>query len=183
MQPLVRPKEVITRMANIMRKEKSGRQVAPSPLPAWEPLRMFRDLLQWDPFREMTPYASASEPASTFTPEFEVKETKDAYLFRADLPGVKEADLEITLTENRLSICGKREAEQKDEGETYYTYERSYGFFNRSFTLPEGVDASQAAAELKDGVLSLTLPKKPELQPKRIELKGKGEKEKEKAKA
>src|SRR5215831_3398428 len=64
--------------------------------------------------------------------------------------------------------------ETKDEGERYYAYERNYGSFTRSFTLPDGVDAEHVQAELKDGVLTLVAPKKPEVQPKRIDVKGTG---------
>jgi HSP20 family protein len=103
-----------------------------------------------------------------FMPSFEVKETKDAYVFRADVPGVKDEDIEITLTGTRLTITGKREAEQQEQSDTFYVYERSYGTFTRSFTLPEGVDTEHIRTELKDGVLHVIVPKKPEAQPKRI---------------
>ena len=68
-------------------------------------------------------------------------------------------------------LQGKREAERKEETETFFTYERSYGSFTRAFTLPEGVDTEHMHADLKDGVLHLVLPKKPEMQPKKIEVK------------
>jgi HSP20 family protein len=168
-------------MANIVRR--GGSDVAP--LREWdplvrEPLRMFRDLLRWDPFREVSAYTDERE--MTFYPTFDVRETKDTYLFKADIPGVKEEDLDISITGNRLTISGRRESEERKEGETYYSIERSYGQFNRSFTLPDGVATDDIRAEMKDGVLTLVLPKRPELQPKRISFK-KGEKDKEKAKA
>jgi HSP20 family protein len=104
--------------------------------------------------------------------QIDVKETKDAYLFTADLPGVKESDLELSLTGNRLTISGTREEE----------HERSYGSFSRTFTLPDGVDPEHVGAELKDGVLRVNIPKKPEMKPKKIELKlGSGSSEKAKA--
>jgi HSP20 family protein len=137
----------------------------------WDPFRMMRDLLRWDPFSEMTPFAGIDRGIA-FAPQFEVKETQDAYVFKADLPGVKESDLDISVTGNRLSVSGRREAEERHEGETYYAYERSYGSFTRAFTLPDGVDADHVNAELRDGVLALRVPKKPEAQPKKIELKG-----------
>src|SRR5438067_13730413 len=81
----------------------------------WDPFRMMREMLRWDPFREMTPYTGGGlqEGGLGFVPQFEVKETKDAYIFKADLPGVKEEDLDISLTGNRLTVSGKREAEQR----------------------------------------------------------------------
>jgi HSP20 family protein len=101
-------------------------------------------------------------------PSFEIKETKEAYVFKADVPGIKESDLDVTLTGNRLTVSGKREAEKQEHTDTYYVYERSYGDFARSFTLPEGVDASSVNAELNQGVLTLSIKKTPEAQPKKI---------------
>lgn len=79
-----------------------------------------------------------------FSAAFEVKETKEAFIFKADLPGIKAEDLDVVLTQNRLTIRGKREAEKSEKGETFYTFERSYGSFARSFTLPEGVDSKRS---------------------------------------
>src|SRR5206468_2533929 len=95
-------------------------------------------------------------------------ETKDAYVFRADLPGVKDSDLEISLTGNRLTVSGRREQERQEQGETFYASERSYGSFTRSFTLPEGIDGDNVSADLKSGVLTLSVPKKPEVQPRKV---------------
>lgn len=69
---------------------------------------------------------------------------------------------------DRLVIKGKREEERRDEGTTYYAFERSFGSFTRAFTLPSNVDASKAKAELKEGVLMLNIPKKPESKPRTI---------------
>jgi HSP20 family protein len=131
---------------------------------------MMRSLLNWDPFREMAPFP-ADERAFGFVPTFEVKETKEGFEFRADIPGVKEADLEVTVTGNRLTVSGKRDAEHKEESDTFYAYERTYGSFSRSFTLPEGADTGRTYADMKDGVLKLTIPRKPELAPQRIAVK------------
>ena len=133
----------------------------------WDPFRAMRDLMRWEPFAQLAPNFGAFESA-IFSPAFEVKETKEAFVFRADVPGVKDADLDVRLTQNRLSISGKRESEKTDKGDTFYTNERSYGSFTRSFTLPDGVDADKIRAELKEGVLTLSIPKKPESQPKKI---------------
>ena len=136
----------------------------------WEPFSLFRDLMRWDPFREIAPM-STMDRLSEFDAPFEVKETKEGYLFKADVPGIKENDLTINLTGNRLTISGKREEERKQEHETYFSYERSYGSFTRSFTLPEGVEAEKVNASLKDGVLSILVPKAPEAQPKKVAIK------------
>ena len=136
-----------------------------------EPFRRLRELMSWDPFQEML-RVWPEEGRMGFQPTFDVVEGKDSYLFKADVPGVRDEDLDITLTGNRLTISGKREEERKEEGERYYAYERHHGSFTRTFTLPEGVDTEGIKSELKDGVLTLVLPKKPEVQPKRITVKG-----------
>lgn len=142
----------------------------------WDPFEAMQELLRWDPFRELG--RPAAELAG-FVPSFDVKESKDSYVFKADVPGIKEDDLDISLTGNRLTVSGKREEEKREESERTYAYERSHGSFSRSFTLPEGVDPEHVQADLKDGVLTLLIPKRPEVQPKRITVGGgKGEKAK-----
>lgn len=157
-------------MANVAVQKTNGDKPAPAVVRSWEPFRAFRDLLRWDPFVEMAPSGWAGELES-FAPNFDVKETQNAFVFKADLPGVKESDLEVRLTQNRLTIAGKRESEKTDKSDTYYTYERAYGSFSRAFTLPAGIDADKIKAELKDGVLTVELPKPPEAQPKKIAVK------------
>lgn len=143
-----------------------------------DPFEMMQDLLRWDPFRELSRGVPGGTELASFVPAFEVKETKEAYVFKADLPGVKEDGLDISLTGNRLTISGQREEEKKDEGERHFVYERSFGGFSRSFTLPEGIDAEHVQAELKHGVLNVVVPKKPEVQPRRITVKSADEGEK-----
>jgi HSP20 family protein len=139
---------------------------------SWDPFREMQSMLRFDPFRELPRFFNYNLPeAINFAPAFEVKETKDAFIFKADIPGVKENDLEVSVTGDRLVISGKREEEKKEENETVYTWERSYGAFTRSFMLPQGVDTAHARAELKEGVLALVLPKLPEVQPKKIAVK------------
>jgi len=128
--------------------------------------------MHWDPFRQMAPFLTGEEQPARYTPDFEIKETKDGFVFKADVPGIKEKDLEITMTGNRLTISGKREAEKEESSDTFFARECSYGAFTRAFTLPEGTDSSnEIRAELSQGVLTLFLPKRPELQPRRIEVK------------
>lgn len=134
----------------------------------WEPMRVMREMLRWDPFREMAPFSFEGFPIAAFNPSFEVTENKDAYQFKADVPGVKQEDIEITTTGNRLQISGKRDHEEETKSDTVYAYERQYGSFSRSFTLPDGADIDHAKSELKDGVLTLVVPKKPNAQAKKI---------------
>jgi HSP20 family protein len=131
----------------------------------WDPFRIMESMLRWDP-------SLGSAGSEVFMPKFDVRETKDSYVFTADLPGIKEDALDISLTGNRLTISGKREAEEQVQSDRYHLYERSYGSFSRTFTLPEGIDSEHVNADLKDGVLTLTVAKKPEVQPRRIQLGG-----------
>lgn len=137
----------------------------------WDPFRVMDTLLRWDP-------QSMSQPRRTtgagFTPRFDVHETKEGYVFKADMPGVKDADLDIALSGNQLTVSGKREFEDREEGDNYFLFERGFGTFSRSFALPTGADVEHIRAELKDGILSLVVPKKPEVQPRKITLGGTG---------
>jgi HSP20 family protein len=133
----------------------------------WDPMRAMRDFLRWDPFREMAPAFPSLELAS-FNPSFDVTENNDAFVFKADLPGVNKDELEISTTGNRLQVSGKREISHETKNDTVYTYERQSGSFARSFTLPAGADIEHAKSELKDGVLTLVIPKKPDAQAKKI---------------
>ena len=128
----------------------------------------------WDPFRlmesmfQLSPRYTAE--AATYLPHFDVKETKDSYVFTADLPGVKEEDLDISLTGNQLTISGKRESVEQKDTERYHVSERTYGRFTRAFTLPDGISAEHVTANLKEGVLTLSVGKRPEVQPRKIKV-------------
>jgi HSP20 family protein len=148
---------------NLIRRENR------TPAATLEPLGLMRNFLRWDPFRDLD---FNLDLQSAFTPSFDIRETPDAYVFEADLPGIKREDVELNLTGNRISITGKREAKTRKEGENCFMMERSYGSFTRSFNLPDGVDPNRVSADLKEGVLTLVLPKVPEVQPKKIEIKG-----------
>lgn len=135
--------------------------------PVVEPFRLMRDFLRWDPYRD-----TVLEPGTAFLPSFDVRETPDAYLFSADMPGIREEDLDLDLTGNRLTIKGRRESQPKVEGETYHLVERASGTFTRTFTLPEAVAPGDVKAELRQGVLFLTVPKRPEAKPQKIKIQG-----------
>lgn len=138
---------------------------------ALDPFQAMRELFRWDPFQlgALLPF----QAVTSFAPNFEVKENKESFVFRADLPGVAEKDLQVQLNDNRLSVSGKRESEKTEQNDTFYATERSYGSFTRSFTLPEGTDADKAHAELKNGVLTIAIPKRPEAQPRKINVTSK----------
>jgi HSP20 family protein len=157
-------------MANLIRRrnesEPNRREMAPrgsASFGNWDPFRVMGELMRWDPFREMSPLGIGE-----FNPAFDVQESKDSYAFIADVPGVREQDLEITVTPNTLTIGGKRMTEQTNDGDRVYYAERSFGEFHRTFALPEGADPDSAQADFKDGVLRVTVKKRPEVQPRKI---------------
>jgi HSP20 family protein len=131
---------------------------------ARDPYSIARELLNWDPF-------FTARPASAFAPAFEVKETTDSFVLRADLPGVEEKDLDIAVHNGVLTVSGSRAAEERKEGESYVLYERQYGSFSRSFALPDMADGERIDAALTNGVLTLTIGKKAEAKPRKIAIK------------
>ncbi len=135
-----------------------------------DPFRMMRDMLRFDPLRDVGLFDVNFNRMRTYNPRFDVRETREAYLFEADLPGMKENDVTISVIGNRLDVSGRREQQNVQESDNWYTAERTYGQFNRSFMLPDGVDCDNIKADIRDGVLCVTAPKRPEVQPRRIQL-------------
>ena len=154
-------------MADITVRRNSG-QMAPAA--EWDPFRAMRDLVRWDPFREMSPIFRA-EPAG-FSPDVDVKESKEGFLFHVDLPGFKSEDIQVQTEGAQLRISGKREAEKEEKTDTYYARERSYGSFLRTFTLPQSADTGQVKADLRDGVLMISVGKRPAAQARAIPIEG-----------
>ena len=129
-----------------------------------DPFQVARELMGWDPFFN-------ARQVSAFVPAFEVKETNEAFVLKADIPGVNEADLDIGVHNNVLTVSGTRQAEERKEGESYALYERQYGSFSRSFALPDTADGERIEAKLEAGVLTLTIWKRAEAKPRKIALK------------
>lgn len=129
-----------------------------------DPFQLMREMLI-DPFRvfqQMSPWSDIGREGRElmWNPSFEIRETDDAFLFKGDMPGVRQEDIDISLVGNNLQISGKRDREQEQDEGTLHTYERSYGQFSRSFTLPETADVDKVRCDMKDGVLTLVVPKK-----------------------
>ena len=168
-------------MANLIRRRNEGMTPQrPQQELSIDPFRMMDALLRWDPFRGGLAQEGWLSRTAEFLPTFDIKETKDAYVVQADLPGVKEDDVEISVNGSVVTVAGKREQEQRDEGDQYFAVERSYGTFARSFSLPDGANLDDVKADLKNGVLTIMIPKRPEVQPRRISI-GRGETSKTKA--
>jgi HSP20 family protein len=115
-----------------------------------------------------------------FWPRVDVSETDKEMRVTAELPGVDQKDVEVTLSGDQLTIKGEKKAEteekKEEKGRAFHRVERSYGSFQRSMRIPYEVDPEKVEAAFKDGILTLTLPKPPEVQKKTKKIEIKGEK-------
>jgi HSP20 family protein len=107
----------------------------------------------------------------SFVPAFDISESDKEYSVVAELPGIGEKDLEVTLSDGILTVKGEKKQDKEETGETYHRIERRYGSFQRSFRIPEHVEFEKIDAMFKDGVLRLTIPKSEEREVKKIEIK------------
>ncbi len=135
---------------------------------------VFRDALE-DFFSTGAEIAPWLRKGLDFGPAVDVSESDKEYKAEVELPGVKKENLNVTVDEGRLYIEGRREQEDRDEGENYLRVERSSGSFARTLQLPPHVDEEGAEAEFKDGVLTVRLPKTAESQGKKVEVKSSSE--------
>jgi HSP20 family protein len=109
--------------------------------------------------------------ATAWTPPVDVYEDEERLTFRFDVPDVPKENISVRVENGVLTVEGHRKLEFEDRRNNYHRVERAFGRFARSFSLPSTVSAERVDAELRDGVLRLTLPKKPEAQPRSIEIK------------
>jgi HSP20 family protein len=143
-------------------------------------------VVRWDPFRDLNLLQDrmnrlfddagrtwrSDEPAATTTwsPSVDIFETEAEIIVKAELPGMDRKDISLHLENNVLSIRGERKFEKETKDENYHRIERSYGAFNRSFSIPATVDEEKIRADYKDGVLKIILPKKEQAKPKQIKI-------------
>jgi len=125
------------------------------------------DRLFESPLSELT---RTSQLLSGWTPALDVYEEKDNFVVKAELPGMKKEDIEVSLHDGSVSISGERKTESKHEDAEVYRTERFFGRFQRTITLPTAVAADKVKAAYKDGVLTVTLPKTEEAKPKQIDV-------------
>ena len=125
------------------------------------------DRLFESPLGELT---RTSQLLSGWTPALDVYEEKDHFIVKAELPGLKKEDIEVSFYDGGLSISGERKSETKHEDAEVYRAERFFGRFQRTVTLPTPVAVDKAKASYQDGVLTVTLPKTEEAKPKRIDV-------------
>jgi HSP20 family protein len=109
--------------------------------------------------------------AQTWAPRVDVEEGDKAIVVKADLPGVNAGDVEITVTNGSLVLRGERKEEKEEKGKAYQRVERFVGKFYREIPLPAGVDKERITAESANGVITVTIPKPAEVQPKKIAVK------------
>ena len=143
---------------------------------------------RWDPFAEMMSLREAMNrlfeesivrPGSPMQPAggqlglaIDLRENEDSYVLEAAVPGLKPDDIDISVLGNQVTIQGETKQEQDRQGERYHLRERRVGRFQRTISLPTAIQADQATAEFRDGLLILTLPKGQEAQPRRIPIGG-----------
>jgi HSP20 family protein len=111
---------------------------------------------------------ASSVVTSQWVPRVDIKEEQERFVIFADLPGVDPASIEVNMDKGLLSIRGERRAEERSEGERYSRTERAHGVFYRRFALPESANPDGISATGRNGVLEITIPKRPESTPRRI---------------
>lgn len=116
--------------------------------------------------------SESSVVTSQWTPRVDIKEEAGRFVILADIPGVDPKDIEISMDKGILAIKGERRAEKKEETERFSRVERSYGLFHRRFALPDSANADGISASGRNGVLEISIPKKPETTPRRIQVNG-----------
>jgi HSP20 family protein len=142
-------------------------------------------IIRWDPFRDMMilrdkmnrlfedVYSGREEQGlllGTWAPSVDIYETEAELVLTAEVPGIDEKDIEIRIEDNTLTVKGERKLEKEAKEENYHRIERSYGSFQRSFSLPAYVNHEKVQAEQRDGVLKITMPKKLEVKPRKVKI-------------
>lgn len=117
----------------------------------------------------------------TWNPAVDIYEDQNGLLIEADMPGMKASDFELSVENNVLTLRGQRKFEKQSDEGNYHRVERSYGSFTRSFTLPATVNVEQVAADYRDGVLKVSLPRREEAKPRQIQVQINTEAEKARA--
>jgi HSP20 family protein len=146
-------------------------------------------LVRWEPFRELAALQNemgrwmgqlsggltpGNGQSSTWLPAVDVWETGDELVLSFDLPGIPEDKIAVELDDNVLTVSGERDRTSEHSSERFYRFERRFGTFTRSVTLPVGVSEADIKAEYTNGVLEIRVPKPEEQKPKRIQIGSQG---------
>ncbi len=143
------------------------------------------ELVKWNPMKDMfslrnrinamfddffypTTRSESDWGLSSWEPRVDIYDDKDNIVIKAEMPGVDKKDIKVDVKDRVLTLSGERSADKEVKEDSYYRRERTFGRFERSFTLPGEVDPEKIAAEYKDGVLKIVVPKPEEQKPKQI---------------
>ncbi len=116
---------------------------------------------------------AARQREETWLPAVDILEKEGNLILRAELPGLDEKDIDLKLEGNVLTLKGERKLENEDKQNNYHRIERFHGAFSRSFTLPETLDFEKTSANYKNGILTISIPQKPEVRPREIPVSAK----------
>jgi HSP20 family protein len=141
-------------------------------------------ITRWDPYREVVALqnrvnslfrdmSGGDDPvsASSFVPAVDIYEDPQKVMLKLEVPGIDQKDLDVRVENHTLTVKGERKFEAEEKEQNFHRIERRYGSFYRAFTLPSTVDTENVSASYNAGVLKLELKKKPEAQPKQIEIR------------
>ena len=144
-------------------------------------------LATWNPFRELDEVqnrltslfggrlnktnGNGGLELADWSPEVDIIEDEKEYLVKADLPEMKKEEIKVQVEDGVLSISGERKTEKEEKGKKFHRMERSYGRFERSFTLPDDADGGKVSAEFKEGILKVHLPKNVTAKPTPVDVK------------
>jgi HSP20 family protein len=121
-------------------------------------------------FENTFPRRADNSALTTWAPAVDIYETENELVVKADLPEVDEKDIDVRVENNTLTVRGERKFQEKTEKDNYLRVERTYGSFSRSFSLPNTVNNESIQANYKNGVLTVTLPKRAESKPKQVKV-------------
>ena len=144
-------------------------------------------IMRWDPFKDLVDLQERMNrlfedslrrfrtvdldfSGGAFVPPVDIYETDNEIVLKAEIPGVKKEDIKIEVSDGVLTLKGEKKEEREIKEENYHRIERTYGSFQRSFTLPTNVDRDKIKATYKDGVLEVVLPKKEEAKPREVRI-------------
>ena len=143
-------------------------------------------IIRWDPFRDLISIREKMNRlfedavtargddkdmvSSSWTPSVDIYESENDLVLKAELPGIEDKDIEIKIEDNTLTLKGERNLEKEVKEDNHHRIERSYGSFFRSFSLPHYIDQDKIKAEHEDGILKITMAKKPELKPRKVKV-------------
>ena len=121
----------------------------------------------WEPFRRVAPFYAdfdklANEAEGTWHPSVDISENENAFVLKAELPGVNREDINIDINNKTLTLKGEKKHERDEEKDNVHMTERAYGSFQRSMPIPDRVDAEKISARFDKGVLKVVMPKKAE---------------------